>query len=257
MVTETSTGTYNVQVGTLTGSFNVVPAGMHMLSVNTAYAGLQFTIDGQNKTTPFSALLSVGTHTVAMPAAVSAYAFQRWEDGSTSPTRTIDLTGPMSLYAYFGGGANGTGSCPSLYVWNGTEYVYTSEVSDGPGWLGFVNYYRLDGTIAFAYSNPWSYIKLDSTQLQPVNGYYRMAITEDSDEIFYLDSVRLVAVDHSPDVDVYSTRGTYLYDLSGQGAIYTVSKNLSTPVSAVNNGEDVVAQISKQDGAYTVAQRWS
>ena len=256
-ITEVSTGTYNVQIGTLTGSFSVAPAGMHTLTVNTAYAGLEFTLDGQNKTTPFSALLSVGTHTVAMPAAVGTYMFQRWEDGSTNPTRTIDLAGPMSLYAYFSGGINGRGSCPSLYVWNGTEYVYTSEVSDGPGWLGFVSYFNPDRTITFAYSNPWSYIKSDSTQLQPVNGYYRMAITEGSDEIFYLDSVKLVAVDHSPDVNVYSTRGTYLYNLSGQGTIYTVSKNLSTPVSAVNNGENVLAQISKQDGIYTVAQRWT
>jgi hypothetical protein len=84
-----------------------------------------------------------------------------------------------------------------------------------------------------------------------------MAITEDSDEIFYLDSVKLVAVDHPSNVDVYSTRGTYLNNLSGQGTIYTVNKSLSTPVSAVNNGEDVLSQISKQDGNYTVAQRWT
>ena len=73
----------------------------------------------------------------------------------------------------------------------------------------------------------------------------------------YLDSVKLVAVDHPSNVDVYSTRGTYLNNLAGQGTIYTVSKSLFTPASAVNNGEDVLSQISKQDGNYTVAQRWT
>ncbi len=184
--TETATGTYNIRLGILTGAFTVVPTGTHTLTVTSAYTGLAFTFDNQTETTPFSIILKVGTyHTIVMPAAANAYTFQRWEDGSTNPTRTITLTEQMSLTAYFSG-ANGRGSCPSLYVWNGTEYAYASEISDGPGWLGFIDYYNPDGTITFAYSNPWSYIKLDSTQLQQTNGNYRMAITEDSDEIFYL-----------------------------------------------------------------------
>jgi CARDB len=256
-LTEASTGTYTVRVGTLTGSFTVVPAGKHTLTVNTAYSGLAFTIDGQTQTTPFSVLLNVGTtHTVTMPAAVTTYTFQRWDDGNMDPSKTITITGPTQLYAYFSG-ATGRGSCPSLYLWNGTAYTYASELSDGPGWLGFVNHYNPDGTITFAYSNPWSYIKLDTEQLQQVNGNYKMLITEDSEEIFYLDSVKLIAVDHPSNVDVYSTRATYLYNLSGHGTIYTVNWEPSTPISAVNNGEDVLAQISKQDGNYTVAQRWA
>ena len=161
-----------------------------------------------------------------------------------------------------GGGAGGGGSrswtsCPSLLVWNGTGYVHASEVSDGPGWLGFVDYYKADGSIVFAYSDPWSYIKLNSSILQPLNGYYDMTITEQSDEIFYLDSVKLLAVDHSPNVDVFSTRGTYLYNLSDQGTIYTAGKNLASPISALNNGENVLPQISKLDGNSTTATRWA
>jgi hypothetical protein len=189
-----------------------------------------------------------------MPATVGAYTFQSWEDGQTNPARTIDVTGPTSLTAQYSGPS---GSCPSLLTWNGNKYVYSSEISDGPGWLGFVNYYQSDGTIVFAYSNPWSYIKLENTQLQPVNGHYQMVITQDSDEIFYLDSVKLLVVDHSPKVDVYSTRGTYLYNLLDPGTIYTVSKNPSAPVSAINNGQNVLYQISEQDGNGTVAQRWT
>jgi hypothetical protein len=256
-VKEANTGVFTVKLGTLTGSFTVVPNGKHTVSVNTAYTGLAFTFDGQTQTTPFSVLLNVGTpHNVTMPAAVDVYTFQRWEDGSIQPTRTVTVAGPLQLYAYFSG-ASGRGSCPSLYVWNGTEYAYASEVSDGPGWLGFVDYFNPDGTITFAYSNPWSYIKLNAAQLQPVNGYYRMAITEDSDEIFYLDSLRLIAVDHPPNVDVYSTRATYLYNLSGQGTIFTVAQDPLVPISAVNNGEDVLSQICQQDGNFTVAQRWT
>ena len=156
------------------------------------------------------------------------------------------MEGPTSLTANYKG-SNGE-SCPSLYMWNGNKYVYSSEVSDGPGWLGFLDYYQPDGTMVFAYSNPWSYIKLDNTQLTPVNGDYEMEIIQNSDEIFYLDSVQLLVVDHSPNVNVYSTRGTYLYNLSDQGTIYTVSTNPSAPVSAINNGQNVLSQISTPGG---------
>lgn len=254
---EANTGAYTVKLGTLTGSFTVVPTGKHTLSVNTAYTGLAFTLDSQTQTTPFQILVDVGTiHTVTMPAAVTTYTFQRWDDGSIDPTRTITVSGPTQLYAYFSG-PSGRGSCPSLYLWNGKAYTYASEISDGPGWLGFINHYNPDGTITFAYSNPWSYVKLNAGQLEPVNGRFRIAITEESDEIFYLDSIKLITVDHPSNIDVYSTRATYLYNLSGQGTIYTVSQTPSTPFSAINNGENVLSQISELDGNYTVAQRWT
>jgi hypothetical protein len=81
------------------------------------------------------------------------------------------------------------------------------------------------------------------------------------DEIFYIDSATLVIVDHAPDVDVFSTAGTYLYNLDRQGTIYTVSKHASTPVSAFAtyaNGtrENVLPQISALDGVYTTGNEF-
>ena len=256
--TEASTGTYRVQLetstgSTVTGTFNIVPNGEHMLTVTASYPTIQFTLNGTDEYTPYSELVSVGDYTVSMPQTIGQYTFQYWQNGNTSSTITVDIEGPTQLKATYTGPNGGT-SCPSLNVWNGNSYVYTSEISDGPGWLGFIDYYQTDGTIIFAYSNPWSYIKLDSSQMQPENGYFQMTITQNSDEIFYLDSVTLLAVDHPADVNVFSTRGTYLYDLSGQGTIYTVSKNPAPPVSAVNDGQNVLSQVSKLDGNYTVAQ---
>src|SRR5208283_3559915 len=81
--TETATGTYNVQVGTLTGSFTVVPTGMYTLSIGTFFTiyddetnlwiyteyDMQFTLDNQTETTPYSSLVTAGDYAVAMPAA--------------------------------------------------------------------------------------------------------------------------------------------------------------------------------------------
>jgi len=182
------------------------------------------------------------------------YVFLHWEDFSKNPTRTISLTSRVELYAYYSGGS---GSCPSLYIWNGTNYVYRAEVSDGTGYLGILDYFGENGAMVFAYSDPWDYIKLDRSQIQPRDGYYDMILTQAWDEISYVDSARLIVVDHLPDADVFSTKGTYIYVLDDLGKIYTVSKNPLTPISAVNGaGEDVLPQISKLDGIQTMGNEF-
>jgi len=260
-ITESSEGTYSVIVGGLTGKFHIVPTGKHTLRVVTAYTGFGFTLDGKRHTTPYSELLDVGPHTIAVPDTFQTVKggileFSQWGDGDTNPTKTINLQSWMLLVPDYQL-ISGIASCPSLYVWNGSNYVYCTEVSSGTGYLGILDYFRADGAIAFAYSYPWDYIKLEGNQLQPRDGYYDMKLTQRWDEIFYLDAAQLLVVDHSPDVDVFSTKGTYIYNLDGRGKIFTVSKNPLTPISCVNGeGEDCLPQISKLDGMYTNAHEF-
>jgi hypothetical protein len=254
-VSETNLGAYVVGLGTLTATFNIVPNGLHTLSIipSPYTTDLQFTLDGQSCNATYSALLSVGAHTIAMPAVdpTGAYIFLNWEDGSKNPTRTIDLEGQTQITAYYSSGKGGAGSsCPSLYIWNGTTYVYAADVSDH-GWLGYIDYINKDGSITFYRNNPWDYIPLDGSQLQSSAGYYNLTLIQRWDEIFYLDSAYMVVVDHPSDVNVYSTMVEQYLDPNYMGQIYTVSKNLLTPVSAVNqNGENVLPQISKIDGVF-------
>ncbi len=260
-VIESSEGTYSVIVGGLTGKFYIVPTGKHTLRVTTAYSGFRFTLDGKSYTTPYSELLDVGIHTIRAPDTYTTpkggiLEFLQWSDGDTNPTKNINLQSWMLLVPSYKL-ISGIASCPSLYVWNGSNYMYRTEISSGTGYLGIFDYFRADGTIAFAYSYPWDYIKLEGNQLQPRDGHYDMKLTQRWDEIFYLDAVQLLVVDHSPDVDVFSTKGTYIYNLDGQGKIYTVSKNPLTPISCVNDeGEDCLPQISKLDGIYTNAHKF-
>jgi len=240
----------------LIGHFYVVPTGKHTLMVllsGSSYA-MSFTLDGASHTVAYSELLDAGTHIVTVSDTVSTgeavYQFSHWEDGSKDLTRTINLQSRKALvvsYLLISGHA----SCPSLFIWNGTNYVYRTEVSSGTGYLGILDYFQ-NYTPVFAYSYPWDYLKLDKNQLQPKNGYYDMTMTQLWDELFYIDAVHLVAVDHAPNVDVFSTKSTYIYKLDDQGKIYTVSKNPSLPISAFNGeGENVLPQISKLDGIET------
>jgi len=158
-------GEYLVRLNNLIAGFlKIVPSGFHTLSIN-AYSGryvaddLAFTLDGENQVTPYSSLTPVGTHTIVMPWAdpTGQYTFLYWEDPRlTDPTRTINLTGQMVLSASYSGGGS---SCPSLYIWNGTNYIYVAEVSNH-GWLGYIKCINEDGSIKFWRKNPWDYSPL-------------------------------------------------------------------------------------------------
>jgi len=264
-VNATREGIHSLKVNSLYGGFTVVPTGMHTLHiVSTPLSGIPLTLDGVAHKTPYSEILPVGkTYTVVMPSQFelgnALFLFTHWEDGSwgqvggaSESYHSITLNERMTVVATY----KNTRCCPSLYIWNGTNYSYRTEISAGTGYLGIFDYFREDGSLAFLYSYPWDYIKLDRTQIQPRNGYYDMTLNQVWDEIFYIDSAKLVIVDHSPGTDVFSTSGTYLYNLDGQGTIYTVSKQPSTPASAFivyANGtrEDVLSQISTLDSIST------
>jgi hypothetical protein len=141
-VTESSEGTYTVNVEGLTGKFIIVPTGKHTLSVISSPWGLSFTINGVSHITTYTELLEVGKYTVVIPDTLQIidkdgyleiYQFFGWSDGFPDPVRTIDLQSRTSIIVNY----KMVASCPSLYVWNGTSYVYRAEVSAGTGYLPY------------------------------------------------------------------------------------------------------------------------
>jgi len=251
------------QSDTLRGYFVVAPNGFHTLSINRAGGGSKpmiFTLDGVTYESPYVKLLPLGEYSISTDKTVDVgtgiVEFDHWNDGVTSESRTLVLDRFLSVLAHYIV-ISGYASCPSLYYWNGTGYVYVTEVSNA-GWLGYIDYINEDGDMVFGGGNPWDHVKLDESQLQTRidNGqeYYDIILFQQWDEIFYLDTAYLVAVDHPSDVDVYSTMVNYV-NRGFFGKIYTVNgDNLLTPVSATNEkGEDVLSQIAKQDGIFTPA----
>jgi len=175
--------------------------------------------------------------------------FDRWDTGSTDPSRIISLTARTSVEAIYVGGS----SCPELFMWNGTDNVYVSDVSNH-GWLGYINYLSDDQTWPIVYyrNNPWDYVPLSSNQLKPTNGNFNLSLVQRWNELFYLDQAYMLAVDHPPNVNVYSTMVEQYLDPNYMGKIYTVSTNPLTPLSAVNEkGQNVLPQIAKADGVFT------
>lgn len=259
---------YSINVGTLSGGFLVVKSGYHTLNVAVSPAGTaDFTFIYPNGTsvprkTFWSDLLPEGTYTVVMPLQdpTGRYTYENWDDGSLNPSRTVTLTSRTTVTANYKGGS----SCPSMYMWNGTHYVFVSDVSNH-GWLGYTRYVNSDGSLDYWRNNPWDYIPLAKGQLQPIDGYYQFNLTQRWDEIFFIDAAHLMVVDHPADVSVYSTMVEQYIDPAYMGQIYTVNNNPLKPVSAFNeivtvyngtvtssaNGVDALSQISNRDGVFT------
>jgi len=82
------------------------PPPTHELSASSSpISGVTFTLDGTNRTTPFSSSLEAGSYTVVMPLNVTVagkvYSFVEWDNGITSPIRSIDLTKYTAITAYY------------------------------------------------------------------------------------------------------------------------------------------------------------
>ena len=260
--------TYLVDVNGMQGGFLVVKSGYHTFNVEISPRGdADFDMiypDGHQEkhTTFWTAILPEGTYTVVMPLTdpTGRISFLNWEDGSTSLSHTIALTSRMTITATYTGGS----SCPSLYMWNGTDYVYVAEVTNH-GWLGYTRYINSDGSLEYWRNNPEDYLLLNSSQLQPVDGNFNLTLLQRWDEIFFLDNAYMVVVDHPANQSVYSTMVEQYIDPAYMGQIYSVSNTPLTPVSATNELVDVVngtvvssydqvdalSQISKIDGVFT------
>ena len=206
----------------------------------------------------YYALLPVGEHSISVPTpfnvGTGVVAFSSWNDGNTNAQRTVDLEEWTILVATYTV-ISGYASCPSLYTWNGTGYSYVTDVANS-GWLGYIGTISNTGTITYSGGNPWDYVKLDKSQMatKTINGnsYFDMVLSQEWDELFYLDSATLVAVDHPVGTDAYTTMTNYL-NKGTTGQIYTVnSNNILSPIAATDgNGQNVLPDILKQDGVFT------
>ena len=241
-------GSHKIRVNDIGGGgYKVVKTGWHTLSVSSSpVTGADVTINGVPHKTFYSELLEAGkSYTISVPATdpTGRFSFQSWDDGVSSPTRTVVLNAQTSLSASFTGGS----SCPSMYYWNGTHYLYAGDVSNH-GWLGYINYINEDGSLVYYRNNPWDYVKLDRNQLAATNGAYNVSLIQKFNEIFYLDQAYMVVVDHPADVDVYSTMVEEYLNPNYMGKIYTVGTSPQLPLSAVNEkGQNILSHISKMD----------
>jgi tetratricopeptide (TPR) repeat protein len=88
-------------------------------------------------------------------------------------------------------------SCPTLFVWDGERYQLVGDML-GAGVVG-----HWVGPGQRDIPRPVEYIKIDHKAIREKDGKLSFRFMEPLEEAVYLDQVRVVAVDHSADLDVY------------------------------------------------------
>lgn len=135
------------------------------------------------------------------------------------------------------------GSCPYLYTWDGEKFTFVTDCL----WGAPIGLQFAEGV--HAPCRDWEYLKVDGDKLRPKNGEYHLSLTEELWEITYFDSVRLLAVDHPADTEIFSNEKVGPASIS-EFKLHPV-RTKHSPVRAVDQrGRDVLPVIKDHDENY-------
>jgi len=191
-----SSGTYQVRVraqdiyeswsgvwGGWSSPLNVTIVNRYYLTVKTYIGTIELTnlkvwIDSIQYCSPATVLVVEGTHTVeAQTGYLSGsyvYVFYHWEDGSTNNPRSVTVTSDRVVKAYY----KLAGTCPTLFVWNGSEYI--SE------------------TLLNIHAESDITVQHQIQQTLALDGrHYKLQLRELDNFTSHIDQVKLYAVDHN------------------------------------------------------------
>src|SRR5215467_4298355 len=135
-------------------------------------------------------------------------------------------------------------SCPILFAWNGKEYEFIADMI-GPGVVG-----HWVGPGERDVPDPTEYLKVSGRSAQPRDGMLSFRFLEPMEETVYLDQVKLLAIDHPEDYDVYPNERFAATPPFPEFAVVPV-ENAHAPQGAWDDrGRDVLALLAKRDRKY-------
>jgi Flp pilus assembly protein TadD len=131
-------------------------------------------------------------------------------------------------------------SCPYLYTWNGEKFEFITDFLGG-GEMG-----NWQEASVYHYPDSDEFVRITSEQLKPKNGKHEIRVTNELEEVLFLDHLKLVAIEHDEDSEVYPNEGLAI-PTAGKRILYT-TKNARPPKSAIDtNGNSVLSNIEKID----------
>jgi len=137
------------------------------------------------------------------------------------------------------------GSCPFLYVYNGEGYEFVTDLL----WRAPLGLITSMGFVAPDETR--DFVKISGQQMQPKSGKYSIQITEELWETAYFDEVKLIAVDHPANTDIFVDE-QYIPPPFAEFKVYGVAEK-RYPKSVVNHhGTDVSDALKAFDYHYAV-----
>jgi Putative Zn-dependent protease, contains TPR repeats len=117
-------------------------------------------------------------------------------------------------------------SCPYLYTWNGDKFEFITDFMGG-GEMG-----DWQGAGVYDHPNPEEFVRIAPGKLKPRNGKYEIRVTNELEEVLFIDQLKLFAVEHDADTEVYPNEGLGI-PTAGKHILYT-TRNEHEPLSAVD-----------------------
>ncbi len=140
------------------------------------------------------------------------------------------------------------GSCPFLYTWNGNEFVFVKDMM----WRSALGMpMGIMGTkTTYGFPNASEeFLKIPGELLREKNGKYTIQITEELWETIYNDEIKLIAVDHPKESEIYVDEKFIAPPYPPLKVLKVVNHRI--PVSVKDeNGVDLRELISKKDNQY-------
>jgi Tfp pilus assembly protein PilF len=136
-----------------------------------------------------------------------------------------------------------SGSCPTLFAWNGQEFEFITDML-GAAALGL----RV-GEDEYFVPDHDEYIQIPGGSLARMGQHYEIRITEELREVAYLDQLRLIAVDHPQEIDLF-TNDKLKATPASEWHLYGVEERFYPLRAHTQRGGDVRSRIIKQDRSY-------
>ena len=133
-------------------------------------------------------------------------------------------------------------SCPYLYAWNGERFEFITDFMGG----GEMGYWEAPGH--YNTPDPDEYVRIRSEQLKERDGRFEIRVTNELEEVLFVDRLQLIAVAHPIGTEVYPNEG--MTSPPRPFKLYT-TRHARPPLTATDeHGHDVLKRISKVDRQY-------
>jgi tetratricopeptide (TPR) repeat protein len=134
-------------------------------------------------------------------------------------------------------------SCPYLFAWNGERFEFVTDFMGG----GELGYWVAPGVRAAP--DPDEYVRIRGDGLKPRDGRYELRVTNELEEVLFMDKLQLLAVAHPEGVEVYPGEGLGS-PLASKFQLFATRDARPPRAARDEHGHDVAARIARLDRSY-------
>jgi tetratricopeptide (TPR) repeat protein len=133
-------------------------------------------------------------------------------------------------------------SCPFLFTWNGTRFVFVTDFMGG----GEMGYWLAPGVRNTP--DPVEYVRITGDQLRARDGRLELRVTNELEEAVFIDRVQLLAIAHPQDVEVFPNEG--MTEPPKPIRLFAVSGARPPARVLDDHGHDMTVRVARIDRQY-------